>query len=107
MATKSKRGFSEAEQAAMRERAKEFKAEERRGNQREKGEAAVLEAISEMPPADRKLAERLHAIVAKAAPELMRRSASRTPPNSTTATCGPSRSPSPSSPRRWKPRSER
>jgi uncharacterized protein YdhG (YjbR/CyaY superfamily) len=34
------------------------------------GETAVLEAIAKMAPVDRKIAERIHAIVRKAAPEL-------------------------------------
>ncbi|HEY2309788.1 MAG TPA: DUF1801 domain-containing protein [Gaiellaceae bacterium] len=34
------------------------------------GEKAVLAAITKMAPADRKIAERIHAIVRKAAPEL-------------------------------------
>ena len=34
------------------------------------GEEAVLAVIAEMPPADRTLAERLHAVITAAAPEL-------------------------------------
>ena len=54
----------------MKERAKELKAEARAGKKRSEGERAVLEKIAEMPEHDRVLAERFHAIVAEAAPEL-------------------------------------
>ncbi len=73
MATKSsstKSGFSDAEKAAMKERAKELKAEARAGDRRAKGEAAIREALAEMPDADRALAERIHEIVTTAAPQL-------------------------------------
>lgn len=63
-------GFSKAEQAAMKERAKELKAEARMNKKREEGERALLEKIAEMPPPDRAMAERIHAIVSEAAPEL-------------------------------------
>ena len=45
----------------------------KRGNaaaKRNEGEAEVLASIAEMPAADRSLAERLHAIITKTAPEL-------------------------------------
>ncbi len=63
----AREGFTAEERAAMRERARELRAE--RGGTAD-GEAAVLAKIAEMPPADRALAERVHAIVATAAPEL-------------------------------------
>jgi uncharacterized protein YdhG (YjbR/CyaY superfamily) len=50
----------------MKERAKELKA----AQNREEGERAVLEKIAEMPGPDRSMAERLHAIVTKTAPQL-------------------------------------
>lgn len=62
--------FSDAEKAAMKERAKELKAEARASMKRSEGERAVLEKIAEMPDHDRILAERFHAIVTEAAPEL-------------------------------------
>src|SRR5215208_1912270 len=68
--TKSK-GFTPEERAAMKERAKELKAEERRGKNREEGERALLEKVAEMPQPDRGMAERLHAIVTGSAPDLM------------------------------------
>jgi uncharacterized protein YdhG (YjbR/CyaY superfamily) len=63
MAQKSK-GFTAAEKAAMRERAKELKAGT--GD----GEKDVLAKIAEMPKADRAIAKRIHAIVKASAPDL-------------------------------------
>jgi uncharacterized protein YdhG (YjbR/CyaY superfamily) len=68
---KTSKGFSAEERAAMKERAQELKAEERRGKNRAEGERALLEKIAEMPEADRAMAERLHAIVTASAPGLM------------------------------------
>jgi uncharacterized protein YdhG (YjbR/CyaY superfamily) len=65
MAEKSK-GFTAAEKAAMKERARELKAEARKAD----GEKAVLEKIAEMKGSDRAMAERLHAIVTASAPDL-------------------------------------
>jgi uncharacterized protein YdhG (YjbR/CyaY superfamily) len=69
---KSTKGFTEEEQAAMRERAQELKAEARRGSRgsRADGETDVLAKIAEMPEPDRSMAERLHAIVKANAPDL-------------------------------------
>lgn len=55
----------------MKARARELKAEERRGKNRAEGEAALQAAIAEMPKSDRVMAERIHAIVTDRAPELM------------------------------------
>jgi uncharacterized protein YdhG (YjbR/CyaY superfamily) len=66
----SAKGFSAAEQAAMKARAKELKAEQRAGDKRRKGEAQLLSAIEEMPPADQQLATKIHAIVGAVAPQL-------------------------------------
>ena len=67
-------GFSAEEREAMKERARELKAEakrdERDAKAREKGEADLLEKIAEMSDADRAIAERLHSVVMSAAPEL-------------------------------------
>ena len=65
-AKKPNKGFTAEERAAMRERAKELKAEA----QKAEGESAVLTKIAEMPEADRAMAERLHEIVKASAPEL-------------------------------------
>jgi uncharacterized protein YdhG (YjbR/CyaY superfamily) len=68
-------GFSAEEREAMKERARELKAEARRGERdakaREKGEADLLEKIAEMSPADRAIAERLHTLIMSTAPELL------------------------------------
>ncbi|CAK7285913.1 iron chaperone [Streptomyces misionensis] len=67
-------GFTADERAAMKEHAQEQKkAAARRGSRAEKEAAAerdVLAKIAEMPEADRVLAERIHAIVKTAAPDL-------------------------------------
>jgi len=63
---KSAPAFSAAERAAMRERAKELKAGEERGEWLRD----LQTKIAEMPDADRAIAERVHAIVTEAAPEL-------------------------------------
>ena len=62
--------FSDDEKAAMKERAKEQKAEARRGKDKAAGEADVLAKIAEMPASDRAMAERLHALVKANAPDL-------------------------------------
>jgi uncharacterized protein YdhG (YjbR/CyaY superfamily) len=68
--TSTSAGFSADEKAAMRERAREAKAEARRGEDRAAGEADLLAKIAAMPEADRVMAERIHAIVTAAAPDL-------------------------------------
>lgn len=63
--------FTAEERAAMKERAKELKAEARANKDRDAGEQDLLAKIAEMPKADRVIAQRLHAIMQTAAPELM------------------------------------
>jgi uncharacterized protein YdhG (YjbR/CyaY superfamily) len=63
---KTVQGFTDEERAAMKERAKELKAEANKAD----GESAVLEKIAEMPEPDRSMAERLHAIIKASAPTL-------------------------------------
>jgi uncharacterized protein YdhG (YjbR/CyaY superfamily) len=70
MSAKKSEGFTDEERAAMRERAKELKAEERANKNRAAGESAVLAKIAEMPEPDRAMAERVHEIVKASAPEL-------------------------------------
>ncbi len=70
MGAKKSEGFTAEERAAMRERAKELKAEERANKNRAAGESAVLAKIAEMPEPDRAMAERLHEIVKASAPAL-------------------------------------
>jgi uncharacterized protein YdhG (YjbR/CyaY superfamily) len=55
--------FTKEERAAMRARARELKAAA-------DGETAVREALAAMSPGDRKIGERIHALVAKNAPGL-------------------------------------
>lgn len=64
--------FTDEEREAMRERAKEMKADARRAGKAGKAgdEEAVLAKIAAMPSPDRAMAERLHAIVKASAPEL-------------------------------------
>ena len=68
---KKSKGFSDAERAAMKERAKELKAEARANKNREEGEKALLAQIAEMPEPDRSMASRLHEIVTASAPTLL------------------------------------
>ncbi len=70
MASKST-GFTAAEQAAMKERARELKLEAKAGKLRADGEAELLAKVAEMPVAERVMAERLHAIVTATAPTLL------------------------------------
>ncbi len=63
-------GFTEAERAAIKERAGELKAAGRGGRKKADDEQAVLDKIAEMSNADRALAERVHAVVTATAPEL-------------------------------------
>jgi uncharacterized protein YdhG (YjbR/CyaY superfamily) len=70
-ATQKSKGFSDDERAAMKERARELKAEARRGADKAAGEAALLAKVAEMPEPDRSMAKRIHAIVKTNAPDLM------------------------------------
>ena len=64
--SKKSKSFSAEERAAMKERAKELKAESERAD----GESALLAKIAEMKGNDRAMAKRLHAIVKANAPGL-------------------------------------
>ena len=66
MSAKKSKGFTAEERAAMRERAREQKAEAQKAD----GERAVLAKIAEMQGPDRAMAERLHEIVKAGAPDL-------------------------------------
>lgn len=59
-------GFTADEKAAMKERAKELKAEKEKAD----GESALLAKIAEMPEPERAMALRLHEIITAAAPDL-------------------------------------
>jgi uncharacterized protein YdhG (YjbR/CyaY superfamily) len=67
-ADKGSKGFTAEERAAMKERARELKAEGRGG--KAAGESDLLAKIAEMPKKDRAMAERIHAIVKASAPDL-------------------------------------
>jgi uncharacterized protein YdhG (YjbR/CyaY superfamily) len=73
-ATKKSSGFTAEEQAAMKERVQELKAEERRPKRGTKnkadGESEVLAKIAAMPDHDRALAERVHKLVKTSAPDV-------------------------------------
>jgi uncharacterized protein YdhG (YjbR/CyaY superfamily) len=66
MSGKKSAGFSAEERAAMRERAKELKAEKNRAE----GESDLLAKIAEMPEPDRAMAARLHELITTTAPGL-------------------------------------
>jgi len=63
---KTSKGFTDDERAAMKERARELKAEANKAD----GEKELLAKIAEMPEPDRGMAKRLHAIVKAGAPAL-------------------------------------
>jgi uncharacterized protein YdhG (YjbR/CyaY superfamily) len=69
-ATQKSEGFTDEERAAMRERAKELKAEARANKKKAEGESDLLAKIAEMQEPDRAMAERLHEIVKASAPAL-------------------------------------
>jgi uncharacterized protein YdhG (YjbR/CyaY superfamily) len=64
---KTSKGFTDEERVAMKERARELKAEAQKAD----GESAVLAKIAEMPEPDRSMAKRLHAIIKASAPVLL------------------------------------
>jgi uncharacterized protein YdhG (YjbR/CyaY superfamily) len=63
-------GFTDEEKAAMKERAKELKAEARANQKKEEGEKDLLEKIAEMSEPDRSMAKRIHEIITESAPDL-------------------------------------
>ena len=69
--TQKSKGFTDEEKAAMRNRAKELKAEERTEKDKAAGESAALEAIAAMQEPDRSMAKRIHAIIKASAPALL------------------------------------
>jgi uncharacterized protein YdhG (YjbR/CyaY superfamily) len=65
------KGFTADERAAMKEYSEELKTAARRGKAtRDDGERDVLASIAKMSASDRAMAERVHAIVMGAAPDL-------------------------------------
>jgi uncharacterized protein YdhG (YjbR/CyaY superfamily) len=67
---KKSRGFTDEEKAAMKERAKELKAEARASKDKAEGESALLAKIAELQGKDRTIAKRIHEIVKASAPAL-------------------------------------
>lgn len=63
-------GFTDEERQAMKERARELKAEARAKKNRADGENDLLAKIAEMPEPDRGLATRIHEIITANAPSL-------------------------------------
>ncbi len=72
-AAKNDQGFSDFEKAAMKERAKELKAEERMLKNRAAGEKELLNKLDEMAEPDRVIGTRLHEIITATAPDLLPR----------------------------------
>jgi uncharacterized protein YdhG (YjbR/CyaY superfamily) len=62
--------WTDDEKEAMKARAKELKAEARRGAEKADGEKDLLAKVAEMPESDRVMAERIHAVVMASAPDL-------------------------------------
>jgi uncharacterized protein YdhG (YjbR/CyaY superfamily) len=62
--------FSDEEKAAVRETARERKAEARSKDLRADGERDVLAKIAELPAEERAMAERLHELITATAPDL-------------------------------------
>lgn len=71
MSNRAKETFSREERAAMEARARELRAEARANQTRKEGERALQEAIAAMPTRDKEIAERLHAIITTADPNLI------------------------------------
>jgi uncharacterized protein YdhG (YjbR/CyaY superfamily) len=69
--SKTSKGFTADERAAMKARAQELKAEERANKSRAEGERVLLAAIAKMQGQDRAMAKRVHEIVTASAPDLM------------------------------------
>ena len=63
-------GWTAEERAAMKQRAKELKAEERANKDKADGESDLLAKIAEMAEPDRVMAQRIHEIVKASAPAL-------------------------------------
>jgi uncharacterized protein YdhG (YjbR/CyaY superfamily) len=66
-------GFSDAEKAAMKARARELKLEAKREATRAEGEAELLAAVEAMPEPSKGIGSRLHRLISEAAPDLIPR----------------------------------
>src|SRR3989344_5303438 len=67
---KNIKGFSDAERAAMKERALELKVQDRASKNKAASKKILLEAIAKMPEPDRSMAKQIHKIVTATAPNL-------------------------------------
>lgn len=70
MATKND-GLSQEERDAVKQRAKELRAQAKAGKSREAGTKAVLEAIAKLDGTDKELAEGFYKVVTDVAPDLV------------------------------------
>ncbi len=68
--TKTTSKFTDEEREAMQARASEVRTSSRAKDKAAAERQACLDAIAEMPAADKKLASRIHELVTEAAPEL-------------------------------------
>ena len=64
-------GLSKEERDAVKQRAKELREQEKAGKNRAAGDKAVRDAIAEMEPDDKVLAEGLYKVVTEVAPDLV------------------------------------
>ena len=64
-------GLSQEERDAVKQRAKELRAQAKAGKSREAGTKQVLEAIAKLEGTDKELAEGLHKVVSETAPDLV------------------------------------
>lgn len=69
--TESSEGLSQDERDAVKQRAKEVREQEKAGKNRAAGEKSVLDAIAQLEPEDKTLAEGLHKVVTDVAPDLV------------------------------------
>lgn len=69
--TETSGGLSEFEREAVKQRAKELRDQEKAGKNRAAGEKAVLDAIAQLEPDDKALAEGLYRVVSEVAPDLV------------------------------------
>ncbi|HYI21557.1 MAG TPA: DUF1801 domain-containing protein [Candidatus Limnocylindrales bacterium] len=69
-APKSGKVWTDEEKEAMKEHAREVKAQAKAGKDKDAGLKDVLAKFAEMPPSDRAMAEKLHEIVKANAPDL-------------------------------------
>lgn len=63
-------GLSKEEREAVKQRAKELRAQEKAGKNREAGEKAVTEAIAKLDAGDREIGDGFYAVVSEVAPHL-------------------------------------